>query len=195
MLCNVRSLQKHLIDIKADTRFLEKDLILCTETQLTDNERYDISIDNFSVLCNNSPHKYSSIAAYCKSNNTIVEEFSLNGVSIFKITTDSMDLKILLLYRKSDWEIRTFYELIHYLSTANDIDFIMGDFNLKPNEQLDQTLSEYKQLVTEPTQIAGSILDHVYVKRSFQYHVSLFIESVFFTDHEAVNVRVGQKII
>jgi len=69
----------------------------------------------------------------------------------------------------------------------------MGDFNIKPNKQLGQILSEYKQLVTEPTHIAGSILDHVYVKRSFQYHVSLVIESVFFTDHEAINIKIGQK--
>ena len=126
----------------------------------------------------------------------MVEELSLNGVSLFKITTDSMDLKILLLYRKSDWKIRTFYELIHYLSTANDIDFIMGDFNLKPNEQLDQVLSEYKQLVTESTHIGGSILDHIYVKKSFlsKYNVCMFIESVFFTDHEAVSVRIGERI-
>jgi len=64
----------------------------------------------------------------------------------------------------------------------------MGDFNLKRNEQLDHILSEYKQLVTEPTQIAGSILDHVYVKNSFQYLVTLLIESVFFTDHEVINI-------
>ena len=37
-LCNVRSLKRHLPDIKADKRFLESDLILCTETQILKNE-------------------------------------------------------------------------------------------------------------------------------------------------------------
>lgn len=196
MLCNVRSLRKHVTDIKEDLRFLAKDLILCTETQLTNNEQCDISIENFTVLCNNSSHKYSSIAAYCNTDCNLEEEFQVNGASIFKITTDSIDIKLLLLYGKSEWEIRTFYEFVQYLSIANEVDFIMGDFNLKPNVQLDRILSEYNQLVTEPTHIAGSMLDHAYVKKSFlsKYDVKLFVKSVFFTDHEAIDIRIGQKI-
>ena len=72
----------------------------------------------------------------------------------------------------------------------------MGDFNLKPNDQLGSLLDEYSQLVTEPTHLTGSILDHVYVKKSFLslYDVNVFVQSVFFTDHEAVSVRIGEKI-
>ena len=153
ILCNVRSLQKHIIDIKSDQRFLENDMILCTETQLT-NDEHDIKIDRFSVLCNNSPHKFSSIAAFSKNTNRTIEEFQLDGVSIFGVIKENLELKILLLYRKSDWAITGFYELLHYLSIANKIDFIMGDFNLKPNDQLGSLLDEYSQLVTEPTHLA-----------------------------------------
>lgn len=63
-LCNVRSLWKHKLDIISDIRFTNNDLILCTETQLTTTQLCDININEFSVICNNSAHRFSGIAVY-----------------------------------------------------------------------------------------------------------------------------------
>ena len=196
MMCNVRSLKKHISDIKADTRFISSNLILCTETQMTDVDYCDntnnISIDGFSVLYNNSVHKYSSLAYFINNNIRIVEEFKSNGISIIKSVSENVDFKILLLYRKNDWPTRTFYETLRYHIIANEIDIVAGDFNLKPNEQLNYILEAYDQLVSEPTHIGGSIIDHVYVKSSFRwnYDVTVSIKTVFFSDHEAIRISI-----
>ena len=48
VLSNVRSIRKHVVDIRADLRFIYSNLILCTETQLVTNESSDhIHIDGF----------------------------------------------------------------------------------------------------------------------------------------------------
>ena len=47
---------------------------------------------------------------------------------------------------------------------------IFGDFNinaLEGNDYISQYLSNYKMIVTSPTQISGSLLDHVCVLHNF----------------------------
>ena len=103
----------------------------------------------------------------------------------------------MLLYRKHDCSQQTFYRQLKDLVDANDVDIIAGDFNLKPNAQLDSILSLFDQLVSEPTHLGGSILDHVYVKASFriQCNVSVSIERIFFSDHESVRININEKEI
>jgi len=102
---------------------------------------------------------------------------------------------VLLLYRKQDWTIVSFYETLQYLLTTFEVDFVMGDFNMKPNAELSTVLSSYKLLVTGPTQLCGSTLDHIYVKKSLfcNFKVDVTIKSVFFTDHELVQMIISEK--
>ena len=104
-------------------------------------------------------------------------------------------IKILLLYRKKDLHIACFLELLTYLSASQEIDLIVGDFNLKPAPYLTQEISEYEQLVTEPTHLGGRIVDHVYVKKSILQHLSIAVnvKSIFFSDHEAIKVVITKK--
>ena len=46
------------------------------------------------------------------------------------------------------------------------------------------------QLVEFPTHISGSMLDHVYVKRSFLegYEVEIAVLNTYFSDHDAVRL-------
>lgn len=64
-LCNVRSLKKHLIDLRLDKAFISSNLILCTETQVTTDYNWNnLSLDNFSSIFSNNQYKYSSLAIY-----------------------------------------------------------------------------------------------------------------------------------
>jgi len=181
VLCNVRSLLKHIDDIKADNRFLLNDLIMCTETQMVNNRIEDIEIDNYSTTCNISvDHRFSSLAIYSKTD---------------EVSKSNKVFSVLLLYRKQDWTIVSFYETLQYLLTTFEVDFVMGDFNMKPNAELSTVLSSYKLLVTGPTQLCGSTLDHIYVKKSLfcNFKVDVTIKSVFFTDYELVQMIISEK--
>ena len=191
-LCNVRSLQKHLPDIAADNRFLKSDLILCTETQISKDEIADIKFDYFDVIENNAEHKFSSLALYGKQGIKLEEEFRLDGVLLVKISSEKFNFKVLLCYRKSDWVIREFYELVQYLSVSRRPDLILGDFNMKPNKEFDDLLQNYRQKVLEPTHIAGSTLDHVYIFSEFSKEITINVSvcNIFFSDHEMIKVRM-----
>lgn len=126
---------------------------------------------------------------------SLEEKFRGDGILIFEINHDFVSLKILLLYKRNDWCTRSFYELLSYLSIAHDIDFIMGDFNIKPNEDLKGVLTGYVQKVDKPTHLAGGIIDHVYVKESVFDNLNIYVDvvNVFFRDHELIRVSVCKK--
>ena len=137
---------------------------------------------------------YSSIAAYSKVGDFMEQIFRIHGISIFQTRIGECDIKILLLYRKNDWPLRNFCEVLYYLTTAHEVDFIMGDFNTIPNEELYHILGDFKQLVMEPTHLAGAILDHVYVKKGmFLLHdIKLRVNSVFFSDHQMLKIEISK---
>ena len=60
-----------------------------------------------------------------------------------------------------------------------------------------QILSEYVQLVELPIHVAGSTLDHVYVKKSLleDYEVEIVVLNTYFSDHDAVRVKISKKDI
>ena len=102
--------------------------------------------------------------------------------------------RILLLYKRHNTPWPQFYELLQYITLAHNIDIIAGDFNSKPNEQLDLLLNDYEQLVVEPTHIAGSTLDHIYIKKTMKtyYNVQINTHHTFFSDHAAVKIFLGK---
>jgi len=79
---------------------------------------------------------------------------------------------------------------------SRNIDIVVGDFNLKPNAILSQTMNNYEQVVLEATHLGGCILDYVYIKKSLLEQLSVLIEvkSLFFSDHEAVRICLKKKV-
>ena len=68
---------------------------------------------------------------------------------------------------------------------------IFGDFNinaLEGKDYMSQYLSNYKMIVTSPTHISGSLLDHVHVLHNIfeNFKGTNYMKSVYFSDHDAV---------
>ena len=78
-------------------------------------------------------------------------------------------------------------ETLRYFATAHDIDIIVGDFNMK------LLICSYQQTIQEPTHFSGSILDHCYVKKTFSenYEVTVLVRSIFFSDHECIQILLS----
>ena len=81
-ICNVQSLGRHIADMRSDLSFTNSDIILCTETQVT-NELTDIHLEDYRYFLNNNEDRFLGSAVYYKEQIDLVREFDGNGFSIF----------------------------------------------------------------------------------------------------------------
>ena len=190
MCCsNVRSLKKHASDIRAHPQFVNSQVIFCTETQIAIDDTETPALEGYFSIFNNSNHKYSSLAAYYNSCD-LKEQISIEGFSLYNLTSNQLKFNILLLYRKQEMELNSFFDVLSYFVTAYDISIIIGDFNLNPDRMSNQILQSYQQMVDQPTHLSGSTLDQCFIKKVFleSHNISVIVKSVFFSDHECVKL-------
>ena len=209
-LLNIRSLRKHSIDIKYDTRVFDSDILFLTETQLLP-QSYDTEIRNhlspFTLFRQDHPSdRYCSLALGIKPMIEVKEhEYfpHLNAVK-FELLNKNADLHLtsLLLYRQKNYSnILQFVQDLGYVLTTCNIDIILGDFNInylhddsiRPLESLLSSFG-YSQIVQSPTFIsAGSMLDQAYIKTSHLDIVQNSVLSVYYSDHDAVQASLKMK--
>ena len=99
-VCNVRSLRAHAADIRADKTFLSSDIILRSESQLTEGSTVNgLFINGFHLSCNNREDRFLSLAMYHRHSLEVIHNLGLNGFSTLTVTSqDSLPtLKVLLL--------------------------------------------------------------------------------------------------
>ena len=77
---------------------------------------------------------------------------------------------LMLVYTKTSVHIQAFFQMLQYLLKSNSIDIIAEDFKydllkVSQNTFLD-IFTDHVQMVNKPTHIAGSLIDHVYIKKS-----------------------------
>ena len=203
-LFNTRSLIKHASDIASTQSLVESDLLCITETQISLgnalSEQMD-SLHDFRKLYNNNQDRFCSLAFLYRDSLDILNELSLPSFSIITVVKKSFSLQqltILLLYRKNSQEMRVFMETLDYLLLSQSPDVVVGDFNinaLKDNDGLMSTFEEYHQIVSEPTHLAGSLLDHVYIKKPLLdlFSIDCNVETLYFTDHDACRLVMKNK--
>ena len=200
-LFNKLSLNKHAIDIAHTDALLNSDIVCLTETQLTPDQcltNINHSLNFFTISYNSSLNKYESLAICHASYLEILQHRKVNGLSVVTFRKPNFSERIFtmaLLYRLHSSSRNIFYETIYELVNEN-IDIIMGDFNINAlnseERHIRRILSSYDMVVTEPTHISGSLLDHVYISKSLSAHLqcSSNISTMYFSDHEAVKVSL-----
>ena len=85
-------------------------------------------------------------------------------------------------------------------STDKVIDIALDDVNIdilnNSSKHLTSNLLQYELMVTEPTNIIGSLIEHVYVSN---YDLQkLRVEkneaiSIYFSDHDAIKFKLSQR--
>ncbi|XP_066912801.1 uncharacterized protein [Clytia hemisphaerica] len=148
------------------------------------------TVMRFKFDCNN---KISGL--YVKLDDVTAECNKAAGYTLIKFkkeTFSSQSISLLILYRPPNSSRNTFREELLQLTSYDDVDIIVGDFNIDAldptNQDLNEILSSFKMIVNEPTHLAGGLLDHVYIKTSFisQREVNCFIKDIYFSDHDGV---------
>ena len=106
-------------------------------------------------------------------------------------------MSIALICRSPKSPLSGFIDCLKYLIDRN-IDIFLGDFIIDAFEEaraLKEVFSNYNLKVSEPTHLDDALLDHVYIKKSFENdkHVTSIVSYVYFSDQDVVKVQIRFK--
>ena len=129
VLLNIRSLRKHSIGMKFDTKIFNCDMMLLTETQLTpcdsDNDIQD-HLYPFILNRQDSDDRYSSLA-FCNKTVYIKEKEYLpviNGLMFTTVFTrqENCEMRFLFIYRKQSSNVHDFVSNLNHITNWYTID-------------------------------------------------------------------------
>lgn len=94
--------------------------------------------------------------------------------------------------------VHDFVNNLSHITNAYTFDVILGDFNInyfneKESHNLKNILESrlgYQQIVSKPTSLSGSLLDHVYIRSHKFKSVDNSVIGVYYSDHDAVKIVI-----
>lgn len=148
--------------------------------------------------------KHSGVGMYCKNN------INCNILNIPNVNIESIicqfkkpDMIIVVIYQPAQYHLSLFKtyitKLCNTLSNRSDNIFLLGDWN--HDELKTQTMSTftaklgYVQCVTEPTSENGTLIDHVYKKKTSKYTTIIQVIPLYFSAHEAIHCAFVETYI
>lgn len=208
LLLNVRSLKKHAIDIMHDSRIKYFDVLCLTETQLSVDEdiaHISNSLDCFQTHFNCSNHIFSSLAICIGNSVNAFNHIKLTGFSIidvYKASFSNEIITLLILYRRPSCSTNSFLNtLTELVFSDRKIDIVLGDYNIDAFGPLASSvtniLSNFVQIVSEPTHLNGTLIDHIYVRKSVLETFSIdycSVITVSFSDHDAIGFSLTKNV-
>ena len=191
---NVRSLRKHIEDVRSDTFLLRSDVICLQETwKEKDEDETMYHLDGYQVHFN-SQGRGKGLAIYIKKNFKCVKDIRTVNLQISKISSETLD--VIVVYRTQEEPYLSLKNHLQKLINPSKETLIVGDFNFCFKSQHNQckeflVVSKFEQLVQTPTHIEGALLDHAYFKRLTREDVaSVELFSNYYSDHDTVTVLV-----
>lgn len=202
---NVRSLHKHIADIRNDYNICASDLTILAETRIDNYDDYTFyDIDKFFTFFNNADKKARrrpshGTAVYTKypflQKHPKVENERNIELTIIKLQP-LKDISIIAVYRSPNSLLTRFATILEKLLrtfTKNEKIIIIGDFNINwqniPDNSLIKNLlcaqNGFTQMVEKPTTDYLTTLDHIYVNFNFP-NMKCGTFETYYTDHRAI---------
>ena len=187
---NIRSLPKHIIDLRHDFKMKHTQMICLQETWCSDDfDNTHLNIDGFRLHLTNRGNG-KGIATYHQSGFSLIKEINEANYQITKFS--SKDCDIINVYRSEGADTSSFMNHLKSLVQNCNACYIVGDFNInfiEINHAIGQWLHLqcFEQLVLSPTHENGSLLDHAYIKSEFNHQVLLHWP--YYSDHAAIRIE------
>ena len=195
---NVRSLRKHIEDVRSDFFLMRSDVICLQETWLEEEEgeeqaRYQL--DNY-VGYFNSHGRGKGLATYVRAGKFEHDsDVKTPYLQMTKLAGDSMD--VISVYRSQETAFEDVVAHLKNLMNFRKTTLIVGDMNycaLEGDNDLSRYLArqQFQQLVTTATHIDGNLLDHAHYRR-VEEGVAPVVETFteYYSDHDAVTVLLA----
>ena len=192
---NVRSLRKHMEDVRKEFIFKKSDLICIEETWIEPGEDENVyQLEGYTTHLN-SQGRGKGLAIYIKENKFMhVMDLQSPYMQITKVTSERMD--VISVYRSQEEPFLSMKNQVEYLIEPNITTLVVGDFNFcyktSQNEFSSFMIqSKFNQLVEASTHIEGGLLDHAYLKCvGDQREATVELCSNYYSDHDTVTVFI-----
>ncbi|XP_060577549.1 uncharacterized protein LOC132734725 [Ruditapes philippinarum] len=194
-LLNARSARNHFTDIMCHPVLKIADIVCLTEANVYHDQIRYYQREGWTLKCleKSSVCNCHGILFYCSENIPVVSSttsYQPHMEQLFVELSSKPGVgSIQVLYRSPSTAPATF--ITDLTSTVYDRqpDIILGDFNINVDSvwyrRLSEPLLNYRQCVTLPTHLSGSIIDLVYVKDELpQPKVTVY--PTYFSDHSIV---------
>ena len=196
---NCRSMKNKFENIKKDRSLLKSDLIILTETWLTEDqnlENYDLP--HYDVNYNHGG-RGKGIASYFTRKFTHKKNANEEGLSISMLEMEDID--VIGVYRSQEGSISQLIEKLDAMVDNTKTIVIGGDMNIcvasSPNNQLTKYMREkgFAQLVKKATHIEGGIIDHIYIKFDYDCKYSWNLEDFpkYYSDHDSLGLTLWKQ--
>ena len=187
---NIRSLPKHIEDLRNDFKMKQSSIICIQETWCSDEyNNNNLIIDGFELhLTNHGRGK--GIATYYKHDFYFVEEVNEDKFQMSKFGCH--DFYVINVYRSNDADTSTFLYHLDLLSKNCECCYIVGDFNINfinSSHHIVRWIQNqgFIQLVQSPTHEEGGIIDHVYVNS--QLSNTVILHWPYYSDHAGLCIQ------
>ena len=198
---NIRSLNKHIDDLKVDKFLLQSDIICLNETHILSHltpphlPGYSVYHSSKGKGCGSAIYIKDFILSYLKIDD--FEKIISDNYQLTKLSFENQ-FDILSVYQSpSNQNVKDFIDDISKLITPNKATIICGDFNInydKKNSFCNYLHSlNFDQLFLNPTHLQGNTLDHFYI-RFPKILKKCFIYSPYYSDHDALCVTIKKTI-
>ena len=195
---NIRSLRKHFLDVKADHKLINMDLILLTETWLTLGEEGKYGINDYSANFNIAGQG-KGIAGYARGMFSHQKNITQESFQISKFSHSQME--VICIYRSKSNNLDELLEAIKSNCDMTKVVIVIGDVNIcyltnKTNYFTCQLKKMgFNQIVNVPTHNLGGCIDHVYVCKPMTCDIDILLEtsSPYYSDHDTIilNINIG----
>ena len=195
---NCRSIHNKFQNIECDLSLLKSDLIILTETWLTEENLADrYCLHGYNANFNNQG-RGKGIVSYYRGKFGSTENKNNDGFSLSKI--ESEKIKVIGVYRSQDGNMANLINEIRNLIDTEKTTVIGGDINIcgltQRNNFVTRSLEEmgFKQLVTQATHEEGRALDHIYMRqgKTTTYDWTLEYFPKYYSDHDGVGLTMWE---
>ena len=199
-LLNIRSLSKHLQDLKADIIAMQSFLICLTETWIV--KAHSSEMENYVLHHHplNDPKPGKGAAVYRKNEMPFrYEPGPTWSFEDFQIMTWEMfeDVQVFLVYLSQNQHKN--HKLLEYIQKCwkpKKLQIVLGDFNVSPDKLRIFTdflmPMGFKQIVNIPTHEASHTLDQVYIHPQLIHRIDLSTNCPYYSDHSAILLNLKQ---
>ena len=196
---NCAGLKAHFIDIQADGKILEADIIHLLETSLDENEGNKLTLQGYRKhLINVGNGK--GIATYFKDDVfSHQQDVTESRMQVTKL--NSIDVDVISVYRSDQGNSRELLTYLEAMITHGKPTLITGDFNIcylnHSGNRMSKGLEKmgFSQRIREATHIRGGHIDHVYWRDDSNVwkDPELELYSPYYSDHDASCITLVRR--